>query len=81
MTSVLIDIKASITLDLTEGETRALEAICGYGPEQFKKWFYKHLGTAYLQQHEKHIDTLFEKSRGLGKQLRMIDEARIKLKS
>lgn len=79
MVSTKIGLAVDITLTLTEGETRALEAICGYGPKEFKAWFYKNLGEAYLQPHEKHIDSLFDKARSLGMQLSKVDKVRNEL--
>lgn len=70
-----VDIK--IHLVLSEDEARALEAICGYGPDQFVKWFYKNLGKFYLQPHETAMRSLFDTVRSeLPKQLRKADEVK-----
>ena len=70
-------IKGEILLKLTEDEARALDAICGYGPDQFIKWFYANHGKHYLQPHEKAMRSLFDTVRSeLGKHLRKFDEAR-----
>lgn len=74
MNQIVMEIKLNVKLDLTEGEARALSAICGYGPDEFKKWFYRNLGKAYLMQHDENLDTLFVKARNLDSQLRQIDE-------
>src|SRR5688572_32993004 len=67
-TNVIIEGK--IYVELTEGEARALEAIVGYGPDEFVKWFYRNLGKHYLQPHENHTRSLFETLRhGLSREL------------
>lgn len=45
---------------LTEEEARALEAVCGYGPQQFLSVFYKYMGRSYLQPHEEGFISLCE---------------------
>lgn len=50
----------TITLVLQEDEARALEAVCGYGPVIFKKWFYKTHGEHYLKPHEAGLVSLFK---------------------
>lgn len=76
MSIIKTELKPVIFLELTEGEARALEAICGYGPKEFKEWFYRNMGKHYLKPHEKHIDTLFMKARSLGASLQQIDKAK-----
>lgn len=71
----------NVTLKLTEGEARALEAICGYGPTRFVEWFYRNLGKHYLKPHEIAMRSLFETVRSeLPIQLSKIDNARKVLK-
>jgi hypothetical protein len=53
-------VNVSITLELDEEEARALDALIGYGNDQFIKVFYEHMGTAYLKPHEKGLRTLFD---------------------
>lgn len=53
-------IEMSLTIELSEGEVRALEAIAGYGHEAFLKVFYEKMGKHYLQPHEKDVISLFE---------------------
>lgn len=56
-TTVTVD----ATLDLSEGELAALDALAGYGTDPFLKTFYKEMGEAYLKPHERHLRSLFEK--------------------
>lgn len=83
MSEEKIQVKSSATvafevkLILTEGEARALDAICGYGPDEFVKWFYKNLGKHYLQPHEKDMRSLFATVRTeMGNKLSLIDKAK-----
>lgn len=57
------EIKGEITLVLSETEAKALDALVGYGAKQFLEVFYKHLGKAYLQEHERGLISLFESVR------------------
>lgn len=47
-------------LELNEDEVRALEALAGYGADNFLKVFYEHLGKHYMEPHEKGLRSLFE---------------------
>ena len=49
-----------VTLQLSEQEARALEAIAMYGVEEFLKVFYAHLGKSYLQPYEDATKDLFK---------------------
>lgn len=49
----------SITLNLSEEEARALEAIAVYGPETVLKVCYEHLARESLERYENGIRTLF----------------------
>lgn len=70
-----------VLLSLTEGEARALEAICGYGPDEFVKWFYKSHGKHYLQPHETAMRSLFARVReSLPMELHKIDKVKTFLK-
>jgi hypothetical protein len=53
----------SITFTLTKGEAMALEAIAGYGSDEFLKVFYEKLGKAYLQPNENAMRNLFHRIR------------------
>jgi hypothetical protein len=49
-----------VIIKLSEKEARALEAITLYGTQPFLDTFYKHLGKAYLGEHEDGLRLLFE---------------------
>lgn len=49
-----------VQLELNYHEVAALEALAGYGFENFVKVFYEHLGKCYLKPHEQGLKTLFE---------------------
>lgn len=53
-------VEVSATIKLTETELRALEALAGYGTDNFLEVFYKQMGKHYLQPHEAGIRTLFD---------------------
>lgn len=78
---VVTTVEVKVYLELTEGEARALAAICGYGPKAFTDWFYANMGKHYLQPFESSIPTLFEKARGLDHAVKQVDEARKAIKS
>ncbi len=80
MSTIRTEFKATISSELTEGEAMALDAICGYGSDQFKKWFYKTRGEHYLRPFEKHLDSLFTKARSLQSAVKQFDKAREQLK-
>lgn len=48
-----------VTLQLSEPEAAALDALAGYGTEPFLKVFYEHMGKSYLQPHEAGLISLF----------------------
>jgi len=69
--------EVGITLQLTEVEARALEAIVGYGTEEFLKCFYQHLGKHYLEPHEEGVKILFKTIKTeLPKHLKKADDVR-----
>jgi len=47
-------------IELTESETRALEALAGYGVDSFLSVFYEKMGKHYLEPHEKGLRSLFK---------------------
>ncbi len=69
-------VRFSVPVELTEGEVRGLDAICGYGIDEFLKCFYAHMGKHYLEPHENSVRELFEKVRSLRPVIHDIDEAR-----
>lgn len=73
---IQIDLNARIFLELTEGEAHALAGICGYERDAFLEWFYKNMGRSYLEPHEQHVKSLFEKARKLDYAIRQLEDAR-----
>ena len=70
-------VEVSATIKLTETELRALEALAGYGTDNFLEVFYKQMGKHYLQPHEAGIRTLFDVIRSdLNPILRRTDAAK-----
>lgn len=61
MSNIKINTSVSITacIELTEGHLRALDALAGYGPDNFFKAFYVKLGKAYMQPFERDMRELF----------------------
>lgn len=53
-------IKASINIELSEIEARALLEMTKYGHEAFIKGFYHYLGKAYIKPYESGIISLFK---------------------
>jgi hypothetical protein len=47
------------TMVLSEDEVAALEALAGYGTEEFLRVFYERLGKNYLRPHEAGLRSLF----------------------
>jgi hypothetical protein len=56
-------VQVSATFQYNEEELRALDALVGYGTKEFLETFYKHMGKAYLEPHEKALVSLFENIR------------------
>ena len=70
-------ITVNISLDLTEAEARALDALAGYDVEKFIEFFYKSMGRSYLEKYEHGLRSLFESARAtLPGILDRIDKAR-----
>jgi hypothetical protein len=53
-------VETRATIELSEVEMRALDALIGYGIDPFLEVFYKHLGKHYLQPHEAGMRSLFK---------------------
>jgi hypothetical protein len=69
-------------LTLSESETRALDALAGYGADEFIQRFYSHLGETYMKSHEQGLRDFLGSIRGqLPVQLAKIDAARKSLLS
>jgi hypothetical protein len=69
-----------ISIELTEDEARALQAIFMYSVTDFKRFFYQNLGTSCLKPHEKGLDSLAEKSKELSSVFKKIDQMRLAVK-
>lgn len=53
-------VETRATIELSEVEMRALDAMIGYGINPFLEVFYKHLGKHYMQPHEAGMRSLFK---------------------
>ncbi len=69
----------TVPCELSEGEVRALDALVGYGFEDFIKCFYEHMGKAYLEPFEGDLKELFKKVEEMRPAIYQIKEARKKL--
>lgn len=76
MSTIKTTITSVITLELTDGEAGALDAICGYGPDVFISWFERNLGKHYIRDYKPHLVSLFEKARRLNGQVKQVEEYR-----
>lgn len=76
MSTIKTEITSVITLQLTDGEAGALDAICGYGPEVFLKWFKATHGSYYIERYENNLRSLFTKARMLNHQVKRIEQLR-----
>ncbi len=74
-TRATVYFSAKIILD--EPALRALDAMAGYGADNFLKVFYEKLGRAYMEPHEAGLRSLLTAiKRQIPKQLHVVDEAR-----
>jgi len=72
-----IQVSYGASIQLTEIELRALEAMVGYGYDSFIKAFKEKLGSHYMNGYEKGMKQLFEDVRDqVGPALRKIDRLR-----
>lgn len=72
-----VSVKMDVFFGLNETEVRALEALAGYGTDEFLTAFYEKMGKAYLEKHEDGIRTLFDKiKKDLRPRLDAMDELR-----
>lgn len=53
------NVTISVTVELSEAEIGALDALAGYGVDEFLKVFYERMGRSYLEPHEKGLRSLF----------------------
>ncbi len=69
-------IQFTVTMQLDEEEARALDAMIGYGFNEFLATFYEHLGKGYLEPHEAGLRSVFAAVREqVSPELFRIDEA------
>lgn len=61
--ATVVDVKA--TIELNENEIRALDALAGYGVDEFLKVFYRQMGEAYLRPHEAGLRSFLESVRSI----------------
>ena len=57
------NVELHITIQLSESEARALDAMAGYGANAFIEVFYEKLGKAYMQDHESGLRTFLSSIR------------------
>lgn len=55
----------TLTFTVNESEARALDALAGYGDDEFIKVFYEKLGKAYMQSHEEGLRSFLKSIRGV----------------
>lgn len=55
----MITVDPCIVLKLTEEETRAIDALAGYGIDSFLETFYHKMGRSYLEPYEQGLRSLF----------------------
>ena len=65
-----------VDITVNESELQALDALVGYGTDEFLKCFYEHLGNAYLQPHEAGLRSIFEKINDIRPAVAAIKEVR-----
>jgi len=76
MPKIITEVNATIYLELTEGEAGALQAIVGYGPDEFLKWFERNLGKHYIAPYRDSVKSLFIKARKLETAVNQLKEAK-----
>lgn len=73
-------VKFQIYVALDESQARALDALAGYGADEFIKQFYEHLGKHYMEPHEDGLRSLLKEIRHvIPSQLKQVDRARAAL--
>jgi hypothetical protein len=74
-----LNVLATFTID--EEESRALDALAGYGDDAFIKAFYENLGKAYMEKHEAGLRRFLKTIRDVtNPALAAVDDARLLLK-
>ena len=82
MSTVKTNVKVEITatVEFTEGQLRAMDALIGYGDDAFLRAFYVKLGKHYMKPFERDLRDLFDALRGsVPEALRGVKEARKRL--
>lgn len=70
-------VQLHVDIQLTELEARAIDALVGYGDDDFVKVFYEKLGKAYMEKYEAGLRSFFKSMREqLPQLLSRADEAR-----
>lgn len=64
LTKIRTTVDVQVTITLNEDELGALDALAGYSVESFLDVFYKQMGRAYLQPHEKGLRSFLAAVRG-----------------
>lgn len=68
----------TVTIEISESEARALDALVGYGDDAFINAFYEKLGKSYMVKHESGLREFFQSIRSLmPSELARADNARI----
>lgn len=75
-TEIKTTVDFKVTLQLSEAEARAFEAIIGYGWKPFQEFFYKNLGSHYLKPYEAAAKEMFERRQEINFQLYNIDKVK-----
>lgn len=71
------ELSVSVTIKINEIEARALDALAGYGDDEFIKMFYKNLGKSYMQPYEEGLRSFLDSIRSaVSPALNHIDAAR-----
>ncbi len=66
-----------ISFDVDEEEARALDAMAGYGDDEFVIAFYEKLGASYMRDHERGLRRFLSSIRSIvGGELYKFDEVR-----
>lgn len=73
---IVTNLEAKIYLELTPGEAAALGAIVGYGHKPFLEWFERNLGKHYIAPYRNHLESLFNKARGLDTRVQQFEKDR-----
>lgn len=78
-TEIEMKINFTVKCELTENELRALDALVGYGYDEFLNCFYKHMGESYLKPYANDLKQLFDKVESMRPKLSEIDKAKKEL--